>query len=122
MASEPIHDKTRKTARANALAVLDSAWPGFCGENGRTKLVSGLSYYYEQRANQERNYPSSFGEAGMRHIRKAWSTPDDLKIEKLTREIYSGGYFTPEDFRPHVKDTITERLNGETVTGKPCAG
>jgi hypothetical protein len=122
MANEPIHDQTRKTARANALAVLDSAWSGFCGEDGRTKLVAGLGYYYEQRSMQERGYPASFGEAGARHIRKAWSTADDQRIDRLTREIYGRGYFKPDDFRPHVKNAIAEHVSGETVTGKPCKG
>lgn len=122
VANEPIHDQTRKTARANALAALDGAWSDFCGEDGRAKLVTGLSYYYEQRAMQERGYPASFGDAGARHIKKAWSTADDVRIERLTREIYGRGYFTPEDFRPHVKDAIAERVSGEIVTGKPCAG
>ncbi len=126
-ASEPIHDQTRKTARANALAVLEGAnlkqtWPDFCGEDGRMKLVAALSYYYEQRGIQERAYPSSFGEAGARHIKKAWSTPDDAQIERLTRDIFSRGYVTPEDFRPHVKDAIAEQVKGEAVTGKACAG
>jgi hypothetical protein len=124
-ANETIHDQTRKTARANVLAMLGGAnlketWPEFCGEDGRMKLVAGLSYYYEQRDIQERGYPLSFGEAGARHIKKAWSTADDVRIERLTREIYSRGYFTPDDFRPHVKDAITERVSGEAVTGKAC--
>ena len=122
MANEAIHDQTRKTARANALAVLDGAWSSFCGEDGRTKLVAGLSFYYEQRGMQERGYPASFGEAGARHIRKAWSTADDARIERLTREMYGRGYFTPGDFRPQVKDAIAERVDGTTVSGNPCTG
>ena len=121
-ANDAIHDQTRKTARANALAALDGAWSGLCGGDDRAKLISNLSYYYEQRDMQERGYPASFGEAGARHIKKAWSTADDVKIERLTREIYGRGYVTPEDFRPQVKDAIAEQVSGEIVTGKPCAG
>ena len=121
-ANDAIHDQTRKTARANVLAAFDSAWSGLCGGDERTKLISSLSYYYEQRGMQERGYSASFGDAGARHIKKAWSTADDVKIERLTREIYGRGYVTPEDFRPNVKDAIAERVSGEAVTGKPCAG
>jgi hypothetical protein len=120
-ANDAIHDQTRKTARANVLAALDNEWSGLCGGDERTKLISSLSYYFEQRDMQERGYPASFGDAGARHIRKAWSTADDVKIERLTREIYGRGYVTPEDFRANVKDAIAERVSGEAVTGKPCA-
>ena len=120
-ANDAIHDQTRKTARANALAALDGAWSGLCGGDDRAKLIANLSYYYEQRDMQERGYPASFGEAGARHIKKAWSTADDVKIERLTREIYGRGYVTPEDFRATVKNAIAERVSGEAVTGKPCA-
>lgn len=121
-ASEAIHDQTRKTARANVLAAVDGAWSGFCGGDQRARLISGLSYYYEQREMQERSYPASYGEAGAKHIKKAWSTADDAKIERLTRELYGRGYVKPEDFRPEVKDAIAARVGGEAVTAKACAG
>lgn len=122
MANDAIHDQTRKTARANALAALTAPSPDLCTESGRTRLVAGLAFYYEQRSTQERGYPASFGEAGARHIRKAWSTADDLRIEQLTRDMYGRGYFTPEDFRAQVKDAIAGRIGGEAVTRKACAG
>jgi hypothetical protein len=121
-ANEPVQEQVRKTARASALAVLDGSWSAFCGEDGKMRLVAGLSYYYEQRGMQERGYPTSFGDAGARHVIKAWSTADDQRIEKLTRDIFSHGYFTTDDFRPHVKGMVAEKVSGQAVTGKPCAG
>jgi hypothetical protein len=120
-ASEAIHDQTRKTARANVLAAADGAWSGFCRGDDRAKLISSLSYYFEQRTMQERGYPASYGEAGAKHIKKAWSTADDTKIERLTRELYGHGYLAPEDFRAELKDAIAGQLRGESVTAKPCA-
>src|SRR5262245_3166714 len=110
----------RKTTRRSALKALDQPWSAFCAEAGRKKLLSSLSYYYEQSAGQERGYPRSWGEEAGRYIKQAWASSDDTPIERLTQESYCRGYFRLDDFRPFVRARIATVVSGERVTGDPC--
>ena len=39
----------------------------------------------------------------------------------MTRETYGRGFFSLDDFKPSPRAPLAEIVNGERVTGKPCA-
>ncbi|NVO13196.1 MAG: hypothetical protein HXX10_04095 [Rhodoplanes sp.] len=119
-ANEPTRESVRENARQSALRGLDQAWSAMCAGEGRQRLLAGLGYYFEQRGMQERGFPMSWGEAGARHIARAWRTADDARIERLTRETYARGYFALADLDPHVRERTAALLRAERVTGHPC--
>jgi hypothetical protein len=116
-----LREERRHQARKAALDGLGKAWSAFCTKEGHKGLVSGLNYYFRERATQEHFYATR-GPDGEHEARAAWSTADDNRIERLTRETYGRGYFKPDDFRPPVRATIVDLVRDERVTGQPCAG
>ena len=92
-----------------------------CGASGRKQVVDALNYYYGQRATQTRSYARNWGEPGARHIAKVWTTPDDNRAERLTRETYARGYFSLDEFKPPIRDMIADIVHGERAGKKLCA-
>jgi len=108
--------------RKNVMATLDKPWSSRCGE-ARQTFVNGVGSYYWQRKNQYERYPEIHGKAGAEYIAQAWSSPDDGRIDRLTREAYISGYLRPSDFKEtYARDLIAEIVKDERVTGKGCAG
>ena len=67
-------------------------------------------------------YSTAWGEAGARFIKQAWTTLDDNRVERLTREIYGRGFFAPDELSRIGRDLAAEIVRDVKVTGKPCAG
>jgi hypothetical protein len=119
MVNEHMRVDTRKHARKGALQGLDQAWAAYCGE-GRQKLISGLDYYFERRGAEQRNPTAVWGESWARHVKAAWATADDSRIERLAQTAYVRGYFTLNDLRPGNRAAAGNVLGNERVMGKGC--
>jgi hypothetical protein len=119
MAGEATREQVRKNARKGALQGLDQAWASYCGE-GRQKLISGLNYYFERRGSEQQYPNKSWGESWGRHVKKAWATADDTRIERLAQEAYGRGYFSLNDLRPSNRAAANEVVGKERVIGKGC--
>ncbi len=119
-ANEPIFHRGRDMARKAALRGLDQAWSTFCERDGRKKLVDALSYYFEQRSQQEKSYAKRWGDAGRDYIAKEWTTADDRRIERLVQETYGRGYLDLHDLKSYIAETISPLLKDTRVTGQPC--
>jgi hypothetical protein len=120
MVNEKTQGSVRISARKSALDALYGSSSVLCSEAGRSKIVSSISYYYEMLMGQELGYPRSWGEGAGQYIRQAWATPDDVRIERLTREIYTRGYLPLDDFKKTIRTRIAEVVAKERVTGNPC--
>lgn len=119
MANEHLYAETRKYARQGALQGLDQAWASYCGD-GRRKLISGLNYYFERRGSEQRNPTKAWGDSWAQHLKKAWATADDARIERLAQNAYARGYFTLDDLSPSNRMAANEVVGKERVTGKGC--
>lgn len=104
------------------LDALGKPWSTFCEAPGKKRLVESIDSYLWQRTGHMASYPKNWGEPGRRYIVRAWSTPDDNRIERMTRETYARGFFSLDDFKPYTRAALAEVVKGERVTGKPCAG
>jgi hypothetical protein len=71
-ANESIFQDVRRSARKGALKSLEQAWAGMCEDEGRRALISGVTYYYEQRGLQEKSYPKRWGADGKSYIEREW--------------------------------------------------
>ena len=85
------------------------------------KFISGLGHYYYHRSLQTTSYPKNYGKTGADYIARQWSTADDKRIDRLTKEIYSSGYFKPNEFGAGSRDMLLTLVKDERVTGKGCA-
>jgi hypothetical protein len=119
MANEHHFAETRKHARKDALRGLDQPWAAYCGE-GRHKLISGLNYYFERRGSEQRYPNKTWDESWARHVKTAWATADDSRIERLAQAAYGRGYFTLNDLSPGNRAAAGDVLGRERVTGKGC--
>lgn len=119
-ANEPIFQHGRDLARASALRGLDQAWSTFCDTEGRKTLVGAVSYYFEQRGNQEKSYPERWGKEGRDYITHEWSTADDRRIERLVQDLYRRGYLRLADLRPFIASRVTPLLKDTHVIDTPC--
>jgi hypothetical protein len=122
MTNEAHIEGARRSARRSMLDALEKPWASHCTADGRKRLIDAINYYFWQRDSQSKSYPKNWGEAGGRYIERAWATPDDNRIERLTHDTYGRGYFTLDDVRPHVRTAVAELVKGERVKGRPCAG
>jgi hypothetical protein len=113
--------ESREGIRKNAMETLDQPWSSRCGE-GRKTFIGGVSNYYWQRKNENERYAEIHGKPGADYIAKAWSSPDDRRIDRLTQEAYVNGYLRPADFKGYSRDLITQIVRDERATGKGCAG
>jgi hypothetical protein len=121
-AHESLFQNGRDLARKAALRGLDQAWSTFCDLQGREKNVRAITYYFEQRRNQEESYPKRWGQVGRDYITQQWSTPDDARIERLVGELYERGYLRLGDFRPSIAERIAPLVTNTPVTERPCSG
>ena len=120
MANEHHAETTRANTRKSMLAALDKPWSNHCTPEGRKSLLAAIEHYYWQRSSQLTVYAEVWGEAGSRHIVKAWITPEDNRIERMTRETYGRGYFALEDLKPSARKAVADIVKGEQVTATPC--
>src|SRR6188508_37947 len=122
MANEHYIASNRDSARKSVLDALGKPWSTFCEAPGKKRLVESIDSYLWQRTGHMASYPKNWGEPGRRYIVRAWSTPDDNRIEPVTRETYARGFFSLDDFKPYTRAALAEVVKSERVTGKPCAG
>lgn len=121
MANEKYNAPGRDMTRKSVLATLDKPWSSFCSAEGRKRLLDAINNYYSQRQTQEWSYNNTYGEKARRFAAKAWTTPDDNRIERIMRETYGRGYFTLDELRSYARTPIAELVKGDRVTAKPCA-
>jgi hypothetical protein len=119
--NEDIFVESRQSMRRDAVKTLARPWSDFCTELTRKKFVSGLGEYYYQRENQIERHTETYGPAGAEYIAQQWSTADDMRIDRLTQELYSNGYLKPEMFEPVARKLVTAIIKDERVTGGGCA-
>ena len=110
----------RKLQRHDGLRALDVPRSSLCSEEGRKKFISGLGHYYYHRSLQTTSYPKNYGKTGADYIARQWSTADDKRIDRLTKEIYSSGYFKPNEFGAGSRDILITLVKDERVNGKGC--
>jgi hypothetical protein len=113
--------EAREGMRKSGMATLDQPWSSRCGE-ARKNFISGVGGYYWQRKNENERYAEIHGKLGADYIAKAWSSPEDRRIDRLTQEAYANGYLKPSDFEGYARDLITEIVKDERAVGKGCAG
>lgn len=122
MTNEPYIESARESQREGALKALTQPWSILCTEEGRNRLASALSEYWYHRSVQTSGYPASWGETARPYIIKAWSTPEDIRIDQLVRQAYRNGYLNLADIRPHTREAMAAAvLRDERVAGTPCA-
>jgi hypothetical protein len=122
MARDHISEGVRKSARRSMLAALGKPFAEHCTPEGRKLLLDAINYYYSQRDIQLKSYAKNWGEPAARYAAKAWATPDDNRIERLTRETFGRGTFTLDELRPYVRPAVADLVKGERVSGKLCTG
>jgi len=118
--TEPQTQEGRVYQRRSALRALEMPWSSLCTDKGRHSFISGLQEYYYHRANQAQVYPANWGPKGAEYIAQQWKTADDLRIEQLTRQIYSLGYLNPDEVEPFARKMLISVIKGERVTGSGC--
>ena len=121
MANEHHIESNRQSARKSLLEILGKPWAEFCTPEGKKQLVQAVDYYFWLRKGHLASYPKNWGEAGGRYIVKVWTTSDDNRIERMTRESYGRGYIALGDLKDYTRSALAEVVKGERVTGKPCA-
>jgi hypothetical protein len=122
MVNEHYTDDARQNTRKSTLETLGRPWSSFCTDEGHKLLVGAIDYYYWQRGSQLAWYPKNWGEEARSYIVKVWTTADDNRIERLTRETYGRGYFSLDELKRSARSALAETLKGERVAGKPCTG
>jgi hypothetical protein len=123
MTNEKHIDAARSSARRSLLAALDKPWSTLCSDAGHQQLVKAIGYYYWQRGSQTRSYARNWGEPGRQHIRRAWATSDDNRVERRVRESFARGHFVLEEVHPEsVRAYVAEQVRGERAGANACAG
>lgn len=120
MQNERYNAPGRDGARKQTQEALDQPWSSFCTADGRKLLIDAINYYYGQRVAQTLSYANTYGEAARQYAIKAWTTADDSRVERKTREIFGRGYFKLDELRVPARGTVAELVKGERVSGKPC--
>jgi hypothetical protein len=101
-----VAEHARQRTRKRATHALDQPWSSFCTTRGRNNLIAALDRYFADR----------------RRDGAAWTTAEDLRIERLVRENYARGYVKLDDFRRPVRDMIAELVGQEKIARQqPCA-
>jgi hypothetical protein len=121
MVNEQYSVPTRERTRKATLETLDKPWSSYCTTDGHTLLIRAVNYYYDLRAAQAWSYGNTYGEAARRFAIKAWTTPDDSRIERLMGETYGRGYFSLDELRPSAREALAAQVAGVHVRAKPCA-
>jgi hypothetical protein len=122
MVNERYNVPGRERTRKATLETLDKPWSSYCTTEGHALLIRAINHYYEQRGAQAWSYGHTYGEAARRFAIKAWTTPDDSRIERLMGETYGRGYFSLTELHsPSVREALSAQLTGVNVSGNPCA-
>ena len=116
-----MRSKRRDSERQNTMAALDLPWNSRCRE-ARERFIRNVGSYYYQRQNQYERYPEIHGKLGADYIATQWSTTEDKRIERLTREAYARGYLQLSDFNGIAGKLFAVVVKDERVVGKGCAG
>jgi hypothetical protein len=117
---EPSAQEVRVSQRQSALKSLEMPWSTLCTKEGRHSFISGLQGYYSRRESEAQVYPANWGPKGAEYIAQQWKTADDLRIEQLTRQIYSEGYLNSDEVMPAARKMLISVIKGERVTGSGC--
>jgi len=120
-ATELKQKKARESARDTTLQSLAMPPSQFCRAEGRRNLVNALVNYFDQRATQQRQYASNWGDAGKGFIASAWGSAADQQVEAKMRTVYAAGYFRLSDFRPSQREAMTKILAEiKQARSNPC--
>ena len=118
--NEQYNAPLRKMARKHVVDVFNLSWSSLCFGKNRRRMLGALDYYFGQRGQQLRVYQQHWGEPGVNYIKQAWATPEDSRVERLTREMYGRGYFKPDDVTSRARKLLQDTVQGEKITGHPC--
>ena len=119
--NEYVRDAARQQARAMVLRTFERGWSSFCTDQGRRQLYSVLSNYFSQRQFQQLS-DARRGADAERAGKAAWTTDQDVGIERLTREAHIRGYLKPDSLAPPARQPVDGLVRNDTVTGKGCVG
>ena len=121
MVNERYNAPNRERTRKATLDSLDKPWAGYCSTEGHEALIRAINYYYERRGAEAWSYGHTYGEDARRFAIKAWTSPDDSRIERLMGETYGRGYFSFDELKSSARETLAAQLRGVHVSAKPCA-
>jgi hypothetical protein len=121
MVNERYNAPNRERTRKATLETLDEPWAGYCTTEGHKSLIRAINYYYDRRGAEAWSYEHTYGEAARRFAIKAWTTPDDNRIERLMGETYGRGYFSLDELRSSARETLAAQLTGVHISANPCA-
>jgi len=121
MVNERYNVPNRERTRKATLETLDKPSASYCTTEGHEFLIRAINYYYSQRGAEAWSYGHTYGEVARRFAVKAWTTPDDDRIERLMGETYSRGYFSLDELRSAARETLAAQLRGVHVSANPCA-
>lgn len=121
MVNERYNVENRERTRKATLATLDKPWASYCTAEGHRLLIRSIDNYYEQRATQAWSYGNTYGEDARRFAIRAWTTPDDNRIERLMGETYGRGYFSLDELRSYAREALAAQVKDVQVRGRPCA-
>lgn len=119
--NEAIFVDGRAGLRRETALAFERPYGSRCAGEGRKQFVAHIDYYYYRRQNDMERYPEIFGKPGANYIAKQWSTGEDERLERLTREAYSQGYLGLSDFGDVARKTVEAVVRGERVTVRSCA-
>jgi hypothetical protein len=115
MVNERYNVPNRERTRKATLETLDKPWASYCTTEGHEFLIRAINYYYSQRGAEAWSYGHTYGEVARRFAVKAWTTPDDDRIERLMGETYSRGYFSLDELRSSARENA-----GGAAEGRAC--
>jgi hypothetical protein len=121
MANEGYLADSRAHTRKGMLKTLGQPWSTWCTAVGHTNLIEAINYYYYQRDAEAWSKAHTYGEGGRRFAINAWTTTDDLRIERLVGEAHDNGYFSLDELRPYARKPLSALVGSATVHPKPCA-
>jgi hypothetical protein len=122
MVNEGHNVPNRERTRKATLDTLDKPWAGYCTTEGHESLISAINYYYDRRGAEAWSYGHTYGEVARQFAIKAWTTPDDNRIERLMSETYGRGYyFSLDELRSSARETLAAQLRGVHASANPCA-
>jgi hypothetical protein len=122
MANEQYNAPSRELIRKGVMETLDEPWAVYCTAEGHKGLIGAINNYYYQRHAQAWSYANTYGEDAKEYAIKAWTTPDDNRIERLMGETYGRGYFSLDELQSYARTPLAALVKDAHVTVKPCAG
>jgi hypothetical protein len=114
--------KERDTLRQAVLAQSDPLSARACENELRLPVLHALRGYFDLRNREEISFPGTWSDAGERYVAEAWGTPDDQRIEELTREAASRGYVTAADLSLGAQRLVLRVFGDVTALAAVCKG